>query len=426
MDDLFPTITAILFFITCVGALVSGVFWLGLLYKVLVFLKNRPTARAGIALCKNAMPTDRIVVVIPAHNESRVIEHLVKSLRDQTYPYACFLLVLDRCTDDTLEKARVAIGDDARFLIHEVTECPADWAGKVHAIHSAMGFLKSRGDLPDALLFADADTRFAPEVIAATLAILRDRKLELLSLLSTLSTDKWFEKVVQTAASMEIGRMFPLSHVNALENRRAFANGQFMLFDARAYESFGGHLAVKDAILEDLALARLMAQQRRPAQVLLADNLIRCHMYDTFGAFTTGWKRIYIECVNWKVSRLSRYGWSVILMGCILPVWSIGLLVVGTLVIGLGVERELAEILMTIGFHGRAATIAVSIGATAFVAYFGALGLIYRIAGAPLICVFVHPVGAMLVGGILLDAARDVRNRVPIRWGGREYTREPR
>ena len=372
------------------------------------------------------MPTDRIVVVIPAHNESRVIEHLVKSLREQTYPHACFLLVLDRCTDDTLEKARATIDGDARFLIHEVTECPADWAGKVHAIHSAMGFLKSKGDMPDALLFADADTRFAPEVIAATLAILRDRKLELLSLLSTLSTDKWFEKVVQTAASMEIGRMFPLSHVNAAENRRAFANGQFMLFDAKAYESFGGHLAVKDAILEDLALARLMARQNRPAQVLLADDMIRCHMYDTFEAFKKGWKRIYIECVDWKVSRLTRYGWSVILLGCILPLWGVGLLLTGVIAERCGLGAEMARILGAIGIHGPVSGLAIWIGGLSTLMYLLALILIYRLAGAPIASVLTHPIGAMYTGGILLDAARDVRNRVPICWGGREYTREPR
>lgn len=425
MTDWRSIVTAILLLVTFVGAAACGLYWAGVAVKVILFLRRRATARVGLKLCRESPPTERVMVIIPAHNESRVIEHLVKSLREQKYEHASFMLALDRCTDDTLAKALATIDGDPRFLIHEVTHCPPDWAGKVHALHSAVEFLKSRGELPPALLFADADTRFDPEVIAATLAILRDQKLELLSLLSTLATEKWFEKVVQTATTMEVGRMFPLSEV-VMDDRRAFANGQFMLFDSAAYESFGGHKAVKDAILEDLALARFMAAEKRPVQVLLADQLIRCHMYDTFAAYKNGWKRIYIECVDWKVSRLTRYGWSVLIMGCILPLWGIGLLVTGLIAERAGLASEFSRVLESIGIHGPVTLLAIGIGTACTASYAFSLALIYRLAGAPIVWAVTHPVGALLTCGILLDAARDVKNRVPIRWGGREYTREPR
>lgn len=426
MADWRSIITAILILVTFIGAGVCAMYWFGVTVKVMLFLARRPTARVGLKLCRASAPVEPVVVIIPAHNESRVIEPLVKSLRAQTYAHASFLLALDRCTDDTLEKARAAIDGDPRFQIHEVTHCPPDWAGKVHALYSAVELLKSRGELPGALLFADADTRFDPEVIAATLAILRDQKLELLSLLSTLSTEKWFEKVVQTATTMEIARMFPLSEDVVMDDRRAFANGQFMLFDAAAYESFGGHKAVKDAILEDLALARLMAKEKRPVQVLLADQLIRCHMYDTFAAYKNGWKRIYIECVDWKVSRLTRYGWSMLMTGCILPLWGIGLVLTGLVAERAGIAPEFARVLESIGIRAPVTLLAIGIGTACTVSYAFALILIYRLAGAPIVWAVTHPIGSLLTCGILLDAARDVKNRVPIRWGGREYTREPR
>ncbi len=189
-------------------------------------------------------PTGRVCVVVPAHNESRVIAGLVRSLRAETYPDMRVVLALDRCTDDTASLARAEIGDDRRFEIVEIDACPPEWVGKVHALHA--GVTRSRGAADaDYLLFADADTSFAPGCIAASLALMRERKLDLLSLLSTLSFDTWFERIVQPAATLELMRQYPLTLANAATDRRPFANGQFMLFTREAYEDIGGHEAVK-------------------------------------------------------------------------------------------------------------------------------------------------------------------------------------
>ena len=104
-------------------------------------------------------------MVVPAHNESRVIAGLVRSLRAETYPQLRFVLALDRCTDDTAALARAAIGGDDRFEIIEIDACPNDWVGKVHAVH--VGFTRSRAAADaEYLLFADADTLFSPGCIA--------------------------------------------------------------------------------------------------------------------------------------------------------------------------------------------------------------------------------------------------------------------
>ena len=117
------------------------------------------------------------------------------SLRAETYRQLRLVLALDRCTDDTAALARTAIGGDERFEIVEIDACPDDWAGKVHAVHA--GVTRSRGAADaEYLLFADADTLFSPGCIASALALMRERKLDLLSLLSTLTHETWFERVV--------------------------------------------------------------------------------------------------------------------------------------------------------------------------------------------------------------------------------------
>ena len=228
--------------------------------------------------------------------------------------------------------ARAEIAGDARFEIVEIDTCPATWAGKAHTVHA--GITRSRAALAaDYLLFVDADTTFAPGCIAAALALMRERRLDLLSLLSTLAHDTWFERIVQTAASFELMRQYPLRLANAPDERRAFANGQFMLFRRDAYVAIGGHEAVKDALLEDLALARRIVAAKRTPGVFLAAGLFRCRMYTSWPEFRRGWKRIYIEAASRKAKRLSLLEWRIRWLGTIMPVWMLATLPIGTFVV---------------------------------------------------------------------------------------------
>ena len=291
-------LVALLAALACVGPVAVILIWGLIGHRVQRTQRIIPTLRFGQTLAAADPPAGRVCVVVPAYNEARVIAGLVASLRAETYGQARYVLALDRCTDDTAALARVAIGRDERFEIVEIDACPSDWAGKVHAVHA--GVTRSRGAADaDFLLFADADTLFSPGCIASALALMRERKLDLLSLLSTLTHDTWFERVVQTAAALELMRHFPLTRVNGVDGRRrAFANGQFMLFRRAVYDAIGGHEAVKDALLEDLALARRVDDGARRLGVFFADGLFHCRMYADWPQFRRGWKRIYTEAAS--------------------------------------------------------------------------------------------------------------------------------
>lgn len=364
-----------------------------------------PTLRLGASLARAAPPTGRVCVVVPAHNESRVITELVQSLRHETYPQLRVVLALDRCTDDTASLARTAIAGDDRFEIVEIDSCPADWAGKVHALHD--GVTRSRGAVDaEFLLFADADTVFSPGCIASSLALLRHRKLDLLSLLSTLTHKRWFERVVQTAASLELMRQYPLALANAPVNPRPFANGQFMLFARDAYDAIGGHAAVRKALLEDVALARIVAARHRTAGVFLADGLFHCRMYADWPQFRRGWKRIYTEAADRRIGRLAASGRRMRWLGTLLPAWMLGAGPFGMLI----VDRQPVMGWTLLGLW-----------LVAMLLWLGALVRICALARAPAWTAPLHIVGAWLTADLLTEAAADLRSRRPMHWGGREY-----
>jgi chlorobactene glucosyltransferase len=364
-----------------------------------------PTLRLGETLAARDPPHGRVCVIVPAYNEARVIAGLIESLRAETYPELQVALVLDRCTDDTAALASAAIAGDDRFEIIEIDACPPDWVGKVHALHAGVG--RSRGAASaDYLLFADADTLFSPACIASALALMRHRRLDLLSLLSTLTYDRWFERVAQTAATLELMRRFPLTKANGIDRFRAFANGQFMLFRRDAYDAIGGHESVRSSLFEDVALARRAGDAGRRIGVFVADGLFHCRMYPDWPRFRSGWKRIYTQAADCDASRLADWSRQARWIGTVLPGSMLAAGPLGALVALRDPERGLTVL---------------ALFAVALAIWLGALARIGTIGRAPLWAAPLHLAGAWLVANVFADGARDVRSNKPTEWGGREY-----
>lgn len=396
-------------------ALVGGVYWGVVLYHVVRTKWLLPTARAGMGLAEapalRGAGAPRLCVVIPAHNEAASIGALAESLKRQTYGNLRVVFALDRCTDDTAGVLRGIVGSDGRFEIMTISSCPSDWAGKVNAVWR--GVQDSAGAREaELLLFIDADTAMHPECLVATAALLQNRGLGMLSLLSTMTHDQWFERVVQPAAGMELMRQYPLLRANMDQGRRAFANGQFILMTAEAYTRIGGHEAARTALLEDVEIARLCERHGVRAGVLLADGMHLCRMYNAYGEFVKGWKRIYVECANRRVSRLRKLGRRTRALGTVVPVlvWlGLALGVYGAMSVGQGASVVLLY----------AASVALALMLLT-------LGISYRMGHTPLRHVLTYSVGAWMTGAILESAARDLENREPTVWAGREYVREAR
>ncbi|MDQ7012762.1 MAG: glycosyltransferase [Planctomycetota bacterium] len=386
---------------------VLAVYWSVALYQVIRTMVLLPTARDGLAL---PVPDVSVCVVVPAHNEAKVIGNVVHSLRQQDHVRVRFVLALDRCTDDTAEIARAAAGPDERFEIFEIESCPDDWAGKVNAMWTALHRSAHARDA-DFLLFVDADTTLHPGCVRATAALAEHRRVDLLSLMSTLTADTWFERVVQPIAALELMRQYPPLRASRAENRRSFANGQFILFRAKPYWAFGGHERVKDHLLEDLGISRVAAEEGLAAALLNADGVLICRMYHTWTEFRKGWKRIYTECANRKPGRLKRATRRVRAIDTVLPVLAVG--------------GALAALLTSVEpVWLRTVAAVVCLGGLAV--WCVALAAIYRLSRAPLWAVVLSPLAAWRVSGILREAAMDLVHDRPTEWGGRAYSRVSR
>lgn len=374
-------------------------------------LASVPTARAGLAAPAPEGGWPGVCVIVPAHNEEDVIGVLARSLAAQDYSRLRVVFALDRCTDNTENAARAAVGDDRRFEFVRIGACPDDWAGKCHAAWRGVRDSAGARDA-DLLLFADADTVFDPRCVRATAALLHLRALDMLSLLSTLTHRTWFERLAQPVAALELMRHFPLERINRAERGRAFANGQFMLFRRDAYDRAGGHESVRQELLEDLAFARRLKRDGMSVGVLLADGLLGCRMYASWSAFRRGWKRIYIESAQRRPARLRAWGRALLASAVALPLGAGSCAALGLVAWRLD-DRPLGAWCM-------------GVGAAGLLAWFAVAAAIHRAQRAPLWTALLHPLGAWLVAGLLREAAADLRAGRGVAWAGRVYLRETR
>lgn len=111
---------------------------------------------------RTATPEARLNVLIPAHNESKLITRCVRSLLAQDYPGHLYrvVVVADNCTDDT---AKIASDAGAHLVL--TREDPQS-RGKGRALRWAMDRLLDDEFAGDAIVVVDADSVADPDFLA--------------------------------------------------------------------------------------------------------------------------------------------------------------------------------------------------------------------------------------------------------------------
>ncbi|HSM61679.1 MAG TPA: glycosyltransferase family A protein, partial [Longimicrobiales bacterium] len=119
----------------------------------------------------------RVSVVVPARNEAANIGACVGSLLEQEYPDFEVIVLDDRSDDGTGDLVRAMGPGGARSLrVLDGEELPAGWTGKPWACWQ--GARAATGDL---ILFTDADTVHAPDLLPRAVAAMEEDDADLLT-----------------------------------------------------------------------------------------------------------------------------------------------------------------------------------------------------------------------------------------------------
>ncbi|MBV8972811.1 MAG: glycosyltransferase [Sphingomonadaceae bacterium] len=285
-----------------------------LVWLVLLFARGGwwRAAETDTAAVPDPADWPAVTAVVPARDEAAVIGRAAASLAAQDYPGEFRVIVVDDgSSDGTAEVARAvwpppalratspggggSAGGDARAISSSPTggggarsategasslailpaaPLASGWTGKLAAV--AQG-IAAAGDTPQFLWLTDADIEHAPDTLRTLVARAVADKAVLVSLMARLRTDSAAERALVPAFVWFFMMLFPFRAVNR-PGPVAAAAGGVMLVDRAALAKAGGIAAIRDALIDDCALAALMKRQG-PIRLFLTRRSVSLRPY---------------------------------------------------------------------------------------------------------------------------------------------------
>jgi len=264
-------------------------------YKPVLGLSDEPgeplavPARAG-TIFDQPEPEQLIelTVIVPARDEEQSIGECLKSLVAQSEDVFELgrdwelIVVDDYSTDRTAEIARSFAG----VTVEKAAKLEKGWTGKNNAIWTAAR--KARGKW---ILFTDADTIHELGDLRRAMHEAARHKAGMLSYSPRQLVSGFWQRALMPLVFSELSLAYPPAKVSDPNQRVAAANGQFLLVEREAYRKLGGHLSVKDRVLEDVELAFIAKRRRVGLRFRYAADALSTRMYRTTVAMIEGWTK---------------------------------------------------------------------------------------------------------------------------------------
>ena len=364
---------------------------------VLLFWRARGSRHLHAESGDPPVPAPLVTVIIPARDEAHNIERCLRSTMANAYPALEIIVLDDHSTDGTGDIARRTAGNDSKVRIIVPPPLPPGWFGKSWTC--ATGAREARGEL---LLFIDADTTLAPDLVVRLVNAQRTRDADMVSVGGRQELGSFWERLVQPQVfTMILARFGSTERVN--RSRWAtdkIANGQCILVRRSAYDRVGGHGAVRDKVAEDLMLAQTFHREGHRVSLVLGLPQLSTRMYTSLGELIRGWrKNIYAGAVD--ALPLGRVGRVVVPVLLIIPPTFV---LIPPVTLILGVAGMLAQSIVP----AAAATILL-------ILMFAA---IYRAFETTPLYALLYPAGAVVVLYIVVTAIARGRQ---VAWKGRDY-----
>ncbi len=211
-----------------------------------------------------------VCAVIPAGNEAELLPITLRSLLTQDYPGSfSVILVDDRSSDGTANIAQEVaenLNQSQRLEIVSAPPLPPGWTGKLWAVEQGIRHAQEKTPLPDYFLLTDADIDHDSTNLRQ-LAIKAEREnLDLASLMVLLRCQRFWERLLIPAFVFFFQKLYPFLWVNDPQNKTAAAAGGCILIRRQALNRIGGIQVVRQALIDDCALAQAVKSSSQSNQ----------------------------------------------------------------------------------------------------------------------------------------------------------------
>jgi glycosyltransferase involved in cell wall biosynthesis len=230
----------------------------------------------------------KLSVIVPARNEQDCVGECLRSLVAQQEEgwrlgreWEIFL-VDDHSTDETRTIAQGIAG----VTVLDAPKLEKGWTGKSNA-----AWVGARAAQGEWLLFTDADTVHEPGSASRAVVEAERHEVAMLSYSPRQIVQGFWQRALMPLVFSELAVAYPPAKVSDPGSQVAAANGQFLMMRRDVYFANGGHEAVKDAVLEDVGLARLVKRRKQGLRFRYAPEAVSARMYRGLRAMLVGWTK---------------------------------------------------------------------------------------------------------------------------------------
>ncbi|WP_409721281.1 glycosyltransferase [Pseudorhodoplanes sp.] len=229
-----------------------------------------------------------IVAIVPARNEAESIADSLTSLLIQDYPGRFSVVLVDDNSEDATASIAQALpqrtGSSVPLTVLRGQPLAEGWTGKLWALQQ--GIAEAGKAAPDYLLLTDADIVYEPGALRNLAARAVSGRYVLTSLMVKLRCESLAERAFIPAFVYFFQMLYPFAWVNDPRSRTAAAAGGCMLVKADALARAGGIAVIREALIDDCSLARVM-KARGPIWLGLTRRVRSIRASDAFGDIHT-------------------------------------------------------------------------------------------------------------------------------------------
>jgi glycosyltransferase involved in cell wall biosynthesis len=237
-----------------------------------------------------------ISMLFAARDEEEKLPAALATLMEIDYPNLEIIAVDDRSKDATGRILDQFAATHPRLRVVHVEELPAGWLGKPHALQKA--YQASTGEW---LLFTDADVRFQPESLRRAMAVVRQRKLDHLTLFGDVDMRGFWETTVLTFFGLAMHIATDPYRVSNPNSRAYIGVGAFQMLRRKVYESIGTHRRLAMEVVDDMKLGKLVKQSGFHTCVGVAEALVSVRWHSGAGNIIRGVTKNFFAAFGYRL-----------------------------------------------------------------------------------------------------------------------------
>jgi glycosyltransferase involved in cell wall biosynthesis len=251
----------------------------------------------------------RVSILFAARDEEEKLPAALTTLMEIDYPDLEVIAVDDRSKDATGRILDEFAATHPRLRVVHVTQLPAGWLGKPHALQKA--YETSTGEW---VLFTDADVRFKADLLRRAVAITNSRSLDHLSLFCDVEMAGFWEKVLITFFGLGFHLATDPARVSDASSSRYVGVGAFQLMRRSAYETSGTHRRLAMEVVDDMKLGKIVKQAGFRSDCGVAEDFVVVRWHAGLGNLVRGVTKNFFAGAGYKLGLVAALLASLLVM----------------------------------------------------------------------------------------------------------------